>query len=65
MKTLYSVGQNRLQDSDAVVAIRAERDFIVGPFSLTIRSNVACIELLLWAIQEESGKAGYVDCKTN
>ena len=28
----------------------------LNPFSLTVNSNVACIELLLWAIRDESGK---------
>ena len=29
---------------------------ILNPVVLTIHTNVACIELLLWAIREDSGK---------
>ena len=59
---MYAAGQMVLQSKDYIDNERhAERSGsekqTLSPFSVTVQSNVACIELLLWAITEESGMA--------
>ena len=58
------MGQTVLQSKEYIDnERRAEKNgaekHILSPFSLTVQSNVACIELLLWAITEESGETRY------
>ena len=53
VKMMYAAGQTALQNKDE--AKRAEKE-VLNPFAITIQSNVACIELLLWAINDESGR---------
>ena len=62
VKNLYSVGQTALQnkgtswDDHHKDGDKSEKHTL-NPFTLTIQSNVACIELLLWAIREETGNS--------
>lgn len=55
VKTMYAQGQTVLQSREHSEHDKSERRHPLQPFSLTICSNVACIELLLWAIKEDSG----------
>ncbi len=59
VKSMYSMGQTVLQNKEghARDSERRERE-LFNPFSITIQSNVSCIELLLWAITEDTG-TGY------
>ena len=52
---MYAAGQTLLANKDEPKSSKTT-DHVVGvhPFYLTIHSNVACIELLLWAITDES-----------
>lgn len=55
VKTLYAAGQTVLQNRESGGERHSDRHTL-NPFALTVQSNVACIELLLWAIRDESGR---------
>ena len=50
VKLLYAAGQTALQSDFS----RHSSKEPLNSFALTISSNVACIELLLWAISDDS-----------
>ena len=54
VKNLYHVGQTALQNRDHHSDVDKS---VLNPFTLTIQSNVVCIELLLWAVREEAGRS--------
>ena len=53
VKNLYASGQTALQNKNQDDSDRNDK---LNPFALTVATNAACIELLLWAIRDESGK---------
>ena len=55
VKQLYKQGQTVLQNREGHMdgGDKQSKDF--SSFSLTIDCNVACVELLLWAIRDEPG----------
>ena len=55
VKTLYAAGQTVLQNRETGGEHHSHGSTL-NPFALTVHSNVACIELLLWAIREETGQ---------
>ena len=58
VKTMYAQGQTVLQSRErASESQKTEKRHLLQPFQLTICSNVACIELLLWAITEDTGRS--------
>jgi len=53
VKQLFKQGQTMLQNKEASVdGHRQNKDF--NSFSLTLQCNIACLELLLWALKDES-----------
>ena len=59
VKNLYHAGQTALHNKEKGVTddtTTADKSSTLNPFTLTIHSNVACIDLLLWAIKDENGK---------
>jgi len=55
VKSIYDTGQTLLQSHDLK---SVDRSAVLSPSTLLIQANIACIELLLWAIREESGEQG-------
>ncbi|CAH1801953.1 unnamed protein product [Owenia fusiformis] len=53
VKVLYASGQTAL--SERPREDRSERSKTLDTYSLIVQSNAVCIDLLFWAIQEESG----------
>ncbi|XP_064651813.1 phosphatidylinositol 4-kinase alpha-like isoform X3 [Lineus longissimus] len=54
VKNLYMTGQTELATKHYEEGERMERRGEVNPFALSVSSNAACIELLFWAITDES-----------
>ncbi|XP_074644001.1 phosphatidylinositol 4-kinase alpha-like [Tubulanus polymorphus] len=54
VKGLYLSGQTELQSKQHEEGERLERRGEVNPFALTVASNAACIELLFWALRDET-----------
>lgn len=60
VKNLYHAGQTVLQNKEKGGAVdEANTDkssgLNINQFALTIHINVACVELLIWAIKDENG----------
>ena len=51
---MYAAGQTLLANKDEPRSKSTDTNIGVHPFYLTIHGNVACIELLLWAIMDET-----------
>ncbi|XP_013387820.1 phosphatidylinositol 4-kinase alpha-like [Lingula anatina] len=54
VKVVYKSGQKDLLSRQHDHGEKAEKRGEVNPFSLTVASNSACIELLFWAVQDET-----------
>ena len=54
VKNMYAAGQAVLSSKDSQVKVSNKEDRKMLS-ELSVQCNVACIELLLWAIREDSG----------
>lgn len=54
VRRMYQDGQTTLQKKEPVSSQKTDRH-AANRLTHTIHSNVACMQLLLWAVQDESG----------
>lgn len=59
VKRLFLIGQTEIQNKQNDVTDRNKKENEVGvvnKYSMNVMANAACVELLVWAIGDETGK---------
>lgn len=58
MKCLYIIGQTELQNkqNDQEKENRESGCTVVNKYKINVMANAACVDLLVWAISDETGK---------
>ena len=55
MKTVYTSGQVELDKKTRMPRDGADKKIEFNPYELTVLSCAACVDLLFWAVRDESG----------
>lgn len=56
VKALYAIEQNELERKHHGGSEKGDKRWDVNPYELTVCSSAACVDLLFWAVREESGR---------
>lgn len=59
VKRLFLIGQTEIQNKQSDLSDRDKKGGetgVINKYSMNVMANAACVELLVWAIGDETGK---------